>query len=73
MDKLVRSKFKTTMINKYMRLNPGFNEQQAEEAWRKVMKAHASKGGKNSSGYEFGHGKVDPRVIGSKGGKAKKK
>lgn len=27
-----------------------------------------AKGGRGSSGYTFGHGKVDPKVIGKKGG-----
>ena len=64
MNKLTQGeKFRATMIKKHGSL----------EKWQAYNKAHASKGGKNSSGYEFGHGKVDPRVVGSKGGKAKKK
>lgn len=37
------------------------------------FKKIGAKGGRNSSGYEFGHGKVDPAAAGSLGGKAKKR
>ena len=33
-------------------------------------KKMGSAGGKKSSGYAFGHGKVDPSIIGRKGGSA---
>lgn len=31
------------------------------------------RGGKNGTGHKFGHGKIDPRVAGSLGGRAKGK
>lgn len=39
------------------------------EAWKKHMREIGSAGGKNGTGYKFGHGKVDPRVIGALGGR----
>lgn len=59
--------------------NKGGNHQKAvmiaklgsEAKYRKFMAEIGSKGGKNSSGYVFGYGKVDPRVIGKLGGKAR--
>lgn len=37
------------------------------------FKRLGQKGGKASSGYKFGHGKVDPRVIGALGGRKSRK
>jgi general stress protein YciG len=48
-----------TMIQKYG----------SEEAWREFMRSIGTIGGKNGTGHVFGHGKVDPRVIGAKGGR----
>ena len=40
----------------------------SEEAFKEHMRSLASKGGKKTSGYKFGHGKVDPSKIGAIGG-----
>lgn len=64
MNKLTQAeKFRATMIKKHGSL----------EKWQAFNKAHASKGGKNSSGYEFAHGVLDPAKIGSLGGRSKGK
>jgi len=56
------SKTKETMIKKFG----------SEKAWKEYMKALGSKGGKNSTGYEFAHGKVNPSIAGKKGGTNKR-
>jgi len=38
------------------------------EKYVAYMKEIASKGGKNGTGHEYGHGKVDPVEKGRKGG-----
>lgn len=40
-----------------------------EEAYHAHMQAIGSRGGANGVGHEYGHGKVDPRINGSLGGK----
>jgi hypothetical protein len=42
----------------------------SEEAWKDYMRTIASKGGRNGTGHEYGHGKVDPVENGRKGGLA---
>ena len=37
------------------------------------FKKIGAKGGRNSSGYDFAHGKADPSKSGAIGGKAKKR
>lgn len=43
------------------------------EGYRAFMVSIAAKGGRNGVGHEFGHGSVDPRVIGKIGGKASRR
>lgn len=43
------------------------------EKYLEYMKTVASRGGKNGTGHEFGHGKLDPREMGRKGGLRKGK
>jgi len=40
------------------------------EAYRKFYADIGRKGGKNGTGHKFGHGEVDPREVGRKGGLA---
>jgi len=40
----------------------------SEETWKEYVKSIASKGGKNSSGYAYAHGKVSPSENGKLGG-----
>jgi len=56
-------KIKETMIKKYG----------SYEAYKDFMRSIASTGGKNSSGYAFAHGKVDPVVAGTIGWEKKSK
>lgn len=39
----------------------------SEEAYKEHMRNIGKKGGGGSSGYEFGHGKVDPAKVGKVG------
>lgn len=45
----------------------------SEEAYMAWKRSSASKGGKNGVGHLFGHGKVDPSVIGKIGGARSKR
>lgn len=53
-------KLRETMINKHG----------SYENYVAYMKQVASVGGKNGTGHAYGHGKVDPRENGRKGGLA---
>jgi len=55
--------YKETMIAKYG----------SEELWKAHLREIAAKGGAKSSGYKFGHGKVDPSVAGAAGGKVSRR
>lgn len=50
--------YKETMIKKYGSI----------ELWKAHLRAIGAKGGKNSVGHEFAHGKADPAKAGKKGG-----
>lgn len=52
----------------YAKIKKRLIDKLGEAGYLEMMHQKSSKGGKNSSGYEFGHGKVDPAVIGAKGG-----
>lgn len=56
-------RFRETMIAKYG----------SEAAWKAFMAEIGKIGGKNGTGHVFGHGKVDPSVIGAKGGRISKR
>jgi len=43
----------------------------SEEAYKEHMRNIGKKGGKGSSGYGFGHGKIDPVESGKKGAKTR--
>lgn len=51
------AKRKATMIKKHG----------SEAKWREALREIGREGGKASSGYEFAHGKVDPKKAGKKG------
>jgi general stress protein YciG len=52
-------KYKETMIKRYG----------SEEAWKERMRLLGSKGGHNSTGHTFAHGKLDPSEMGKVGGR----
>ena len=56
-------KWRATMLAKY----------KTEAALTAHMKAIASKGGTNGTGYGFAHGTVDPHIAGAKGGAVSRK
>ena len=56
-------KIKETMIKKYG----------SYEAYKDFMRSIGSMGGKNSTCHAFAHGKVDPAIAGSIGGKKSKR
>lgn len=64
-------KMRETMIAKFQ--EPGMTREEAEAAWKDDMRTKASKGGKNGTGHQFGHGKVSPELAGHRGGIAKKR
>lgn len=69
MTELTRGeKIRLTMIKNIMQQNPGMTAEEADKARIEHYKAIASKGGKNGTGHSFGHGLVDPRESGRRGG-----